>query len=73
MTWYPVSVATNAPIVAASQEANPPRVPVNATNSPASVPYVRTVEAARSSARRCAWNRATASAPSPDSLHTERL
>ncbi|HYA50799.1 MAG TPA: hypothetical protein VEG33_06475 [Streptosporangiaceae bacterium] len=38
LNWYPVSVATNAPIVAASQEASPPRVPVNATNSPASVP-----------------------------------
>jgi hypothetical protein len=38
--------ATNAPIVAASQEASPPRVPVKATNSPATVPYVRTVDTA---------------------------
>ncbi len=59
------SVATNAPIVAASQQASPPRVPVKATNSPATVPYVRTVDTARSAARSDAWNRATASAPSP--------
>ena len=38
LTWYPASVATNAPIVAASQQPSPPRVPVNATNSPATVP-----------------------------------
>jgi hypothetical protein len=58
--------------VTASQEASPPRAPVNATNSPATVPYVRTVDTARSAARSHAWNRATASAPTPDSLLTER-
>jgi len=39
----------------------------------ATVPYVRTVDTARSAARSHAWNRATVSAPSPDSLLTERL
>jgi hypothetical protein len=38
LTWYPASVVTNAPIVAASQQPSPPRVPVNATNSLATVP-----------------------------------
>jgi len=65
-------VAVNAPTIPASQQASPPRVPANAVNSPASVPYDRTVEALRSAARSHASNRATAAAPSAASLPTVR-
>src|SRR5437870_4038949 len=47
-------------------------VEIGELQPPATVPYVRTVDTARSAARSDAWNRATASAPSPDSLLTDR-
>jgi hypothetical protein len=64
----PADVATNASTAPPSQRAIPPRVSKNATNSPAAVVYVRTVDAARSAVRSHAWNRATASTPPPASL-----
>ena len=64
----PADVATNASTAPPSQRAIPPRVSKTATNSPATVVYVRTVDAARSAVRSHAWNRPTASTPPPASL-----
>ncbi|MGB9050457.1 MAG: hypothetical protein WCC47_24360 [Pseudonocardiaceae bacterium] len=56
----------------ASRPSNPPRAPANAMNSPATVAYARTVDAAQSADSSHAWNRASMSVSPAVSLPTVR-